>query len=148
MINPFKDINWKPDIAERKKFAKSFMIGFPIIAIIFLLLGWVKTGRPQTNINLALWIGCCGFAAGVIFYLIPQIASPFYVVWYFIASCIGFVVSNLIMALFYYLVLTPFGLIRRLFSKDSFPKTFDRNAKTYWKDAKQVDDPSQYYKQF
>jgi hypothetical protein len=31
---------------------------------------------------------------GVVLYLMPQIARPFYVAWYFLACCIGIVTSN------------------------------------------------------
>lgn len=148
MINPFKEINWNPDTKERKKFALSLLIGFPAIGILLLLLGWIKTGVWDKNLNLSLWIGGIGFFAGIAFYIFHQISKPFYIIWYFLASCIGFVISNLVLALFYYLILTPFGIVRQIVSKDSFPKTFDKSKKTYWQDAPQVDDIKRYYKQF
>jgi len=148
MINPFKEINWKPDINERRKFALSLLIGFPVIAVVFLILGWIKSGLWNTNLNLSLYIGGIGFCAGLLFYILPQISKPFYIFWYFIGSCIGIVVSNLVLILFFFLILTPFGIIRRVLSKDSFPKSFDRTKKTYWQDAAQVDDVKRYYKQF
>ncbi len=148
MINPFKEINWDPDISQRKKFALSLIIGFPVIAVILLGLGWLKSGHWDKNLNLSLWIAVVGFAIGLIFFLIPKISKPFYIIWYFIAACIGIVVSNAVMVLFFYLVLTPIGILRRLFSKDFFPKDFDRTKKTYWKDASETDDVKRYYKQF
>ncbi len=148
MINPFKEINWNPDTSQREKFALSLVIGFPVIAVILLGIGWLKSGQWDRNLNLSLWIGGVGFTIGLIFLHIPKIAKPFYIIWYFIAACIGIVISNVVMVLFFYLVLTPVGILRRLLSKDFFPKNFDRTKKTYWKDAPPIDDAKRYYKQF
>ncbi|MGC9034331.1 MAG: hypothetical protein ACP5K7_00650, partial [Verrucomicrobiia bacterium] len=82
------------------------------------------------------------------FYLLPQISKPFYIFWFFIAGCIGIVISNLVLILFFYLILTPFGVLRRIISKDAFPKSFDKSKKTYWQNAVQIEDKKRYYKQF
>ena len=44
MVNPFKEVNWRPDVAERRKFALSLMIGFPCVALLFLLAGRLARG--------------------------------------------------------------------------------------------------------
>ncbi|MFT4587452.1 MAG: hypothetical protein ACI9VS_002084, partial [Candidatus Binatia bacterium] len=30
MLNPFKEVDWNPDLPARRKFAVSLVIGFPI----------------------------------------------------------------------------------------------------------------------
>ena len=77
-----------------------------------------------------------------------QIARPFYVVWYFLACCMGFVVGNVVFALFFYLVFTPFGLIWRASNRKAFLKGFDKSAPTYWQPAEKVVDLKRYYRQF
>ena len=47
MINPFKEINWKPAKTDLRKFAWSLIIGFPCIAIVFFLAKWIKTQSMQ-----------------------------------------------------------------------------------------------------
>lgn len=148
MINPFKDVNWNPDINERKKFGKILIIGFPIFSFLIFLLGWVSSGVWNKNLEIACWICGIGVVLGLISYFLPQISKPIYQAWYFVGCCLGFIISNLIFTLMYFLIFTPVGLIRRMFSKDSFPKTFDKSKKTYWQDAEQMDDISRYYKQF
>src|SRR5580765_5971293 len=112
MLNPFKDVNWNPGTRERRKFALSLMIGFPAIATIFSLLGWFAkhTWKP-----FFLWLGLVGFALGLVFWLLPQISRPFYVVWFFIACCMGIVMGNLVLVVFFFLALTPMGLLMRAF---------------------------------
>ena len=145
MVNPFKDTNWNPGIAERCTFARSLMIGFPIIAAVLALVGRVSTGGWKPGL---VWLGVIGCAVGAVLWLLPQIAKPFYLVWYFAACCIGIVVSNLLLAAFYYAVITPVGLLMRALGRDPMKRRFDRAAKTYWRDAEKSVAPARYFRQF
>lgn len=145
MINPFKDVDWNPDLAARRSFAVSLVIGFPAIAIVFGVIGRLRTGAWSP---FFLWLGLIGLAVGVVFWLVPQVAKPFYLVWYFVACCIGVVVSNLMFGLFFYLVLTPIGLVMRAFGRQTLRKGFDRAKPTYWADAEKGVEASRYYRQF
>ena len=145
VINPFKDTDWTPDTAARRKFAKSWAIGFPIIAAVFAAIGWISgRGIPAW----APWLGALGGAAGVVLYLIPQIARPFYLAWYFVACCMGIVMSNALLIAFFYLVITPFGLVMRACGRDPMKRAWEPSASTYWKDAEKSVDPERYFRQF
>lgn len=148
MINPFKEVKWNPDLTERRKFAQSLVIGFPILALVFLVIGRVVKGNWDANLHFSVWLGVCGATAGLIFWALPRISRPFYVIWYFIACCIGIVVANVLMAGFYYLVFTPIALLRRLAGKPALSRRFERGTATYWKDTKPVTDAKRYYRQF
>ena len=145
MINPFKDTNWNPDLAERRKFARSLVIGFPALAVVFALAGLAKTHTfPTWTLSLA----AIGAGAGVVFWLVPQTAKPFYLAWYFLACCIGIVVSNALLTAFYYLVITPVGLLMRALGRDPMQRRLDPAATTYWRDAEKGVDPRRYFRQF
>lgn len=146
MLNPFKEVNWHPDIAARRAFAKSLVIGFPCLAMVFLLVGYFA-GKGW-NGSFALKLGGIGAAAGVLFYVLPAIAKPFYVVWYALACCIGLVVGNVLLAMIFYVLVTGIGLIKRLGGRQPIRKTPDRLAKTYWIDAPPAPEPKRYYRQF
>jgi hypothetical protein len=148
MLNPFAEINWHPAVDERRKFARSLVFGFPCVALVLLVLGWLVKGRWQTNLPVALWLGGGGVALGGVLWTIPQIARPFYLAWYFLAGCLGWVLGNLLLAGFFYLVLTPFGLARRCFAKPAISKRCHRQTPTYWKEAGPPPEPESYYKQF
>jgi hypothetical protein len=141
MLNPFAEINWNPTRDERRKFALSLVIGFPCVALALFLLG-------QVQFPAALRLGGAGAGAGVLLWVAPGIARPFYVVWYFLACCMGLVLGNLLLAGFFYFVLTPFGLARRGFGRPAFRRRSDRQAPTYWKEAGPPPEPERYYKQF
>jgi len=148
MINPFAEVNWNPDNAQRRQFAKSLLIGFPALAVAFFIIGWIRHGRWDASLEFCLWLAGLGAGAGALFWFLPQISRPFYVIWYFLACCIGFVMANLLMAIFYYVVVTGIGLTLRLLRKLTFSKGFNKTATSYWKDAPPPPPPSRYYKQF
>jgi hypothetical protein len=122
------------------------MIGFPIIALLFLIGGYLRGGG--WNLSVPLILGGVGAGAGAVFYAIPAIARPFYVVWYFVACCIGFVVGNMLVAAVFYIVVTGLGLVMRVFGRRALRKSADRGASTYWLDAAPKPAPARYFRQF
>lgn len=146
MLNPFKEVNWNPDTAARRTFAKSLVLGFPCVALVLLLAGWLA-GKGW-NAGFALKLGGAGFAAGALFYALPAIARPFYVVWYALACCVGMVVGNLLMAALYFIAVTGTGVLKRAFGQAGLSKSYDRQALTYWRPAPRVRAAADYFKQF
>ena len=145
MLNPFSEVNWKPGIEEKRKFAISLVIGFPSLALFFSLVTWLT--RHAWN-PFFPWLGAVGFVVGVALWLLPAIAKPFYLAWYFIASCMGFVIGNLLLSAFFFIVVTPIGLLMRAVGRLSLQKGVDRKAATYWHDAEKGIDLKRYYRQF
>lgn len=145
MMNPFHDVNWNPGVPEQKKFAASLIIGFPAIAAVFTLVVFLKT---HTLGHFPLWLGGIGLTIGIILWLLPQVAKPFYLVWYFIACCMGLVIGNVLFALFFYLVFTPLGLLLRLRQKKAVTKGFDKSRDSYWRNVEKTVDLKRYYRQF
>ncbi len=145
MLNPFKDVNWNPDLTARRKFAVSLIIGFPIVAAVLATITRLGTQAWKPGF---IWLAVIGLTVGVVLWLLPQIARPFYVAWYFLGCCMGFVVGNVLFSAFYYLVITPIGLAMRLGGRDPLGRRFKRGAATYWRDAEKGIDPARYYRQF
>ena len=146
MVNPFKEVNWNPNLSERRTFAKSLVIGFPCVALALLLIGRITSGTWNTE--LSLWIGGIGASTGIIFWLIPQISKPFYLLWYCIACCIGIVLGNILLGILFYLAITPIGLIMKLLGRDPLRRSIDKNANTYWIDVENTKGPTRYFRQF
>ena len=146
MLNPFKEVRWNPGRSELNSFAKSLLVGFPCVALVLLVSGYVA-GKGW-NLELALKVGGLGAAAGLVFLLVPVVAKPFYVVWYFLACCIGLVVGNILLMLVFYVFLTGLGLVMKMRRRRPIRRTIDRQATTYWQTAEQPSDPRRYYNQF
>ena len=66
-----------------------------------------------------------------------------------VATGISWVITRLILGLFFFLILTPFGLAMRLIGKRPMKLDFRREKQTYWVD-KEPDEPTidRYAKQF
>ena len=69
---------------------------------------------------------------GLGFILLPYQLKPVFIGWLKIAHFIGRVVTTFILTLAYYLVITPSGLIKRVFGGTPLPVKPDRNSSTYW----------------
>jgi len=146
MVNPFGEINWQPGRQERRRFATSLIVGFPCVAAGLLVAGrWHGAGG---SFGFPLAVGGGGVALGLILWMAPQIARPFYVGWYAAAGCIGFVVGNVALAAVYLLMFAPVGLALRAMGRRSLSKGFDRSASSYWREAPAPPDPERYYRQF
>ena len=61
---------------------------------------------------------------------------------------IAWVVSHLVLVTIFYLVLTPIGLIMRLFGHDPLNARFDPDAKSYWQRRPEKTDSARYFRQF
>ena len=62
----------------------------------------------------------------------PRILRRPYRVWMALAVVLGFVMTRVILTVFFFLVLTPTGLVFRLLGRDSLHRKIDRQAPTYW----------------
>jgi hypothetical protein len=58
------------------------------------------------------------------------------------------VVGNLLLALSYYAVLTPIGVVRRLAGRRAIDKRLDRGRATYWRKADPPGEAARYLRQF
>lgn len=91
-------------------------------------------------------------AAAVVVPLIGWIAPGFMRIVYlgmaYLAFPIGFVVSHLLLAGVYYLVLTPMGLLMRALGHDPMGRRGDAGAQSYWVPRKAREDPDRYFRQF
>lgn len=147
MINPFKEINWKPDRGELRKFAISLIIGFPVIAVVFFVVKWIKAGELP-ELRFFLLLGGIGAATGLGCLLVPVIARPLYYVWYTLAACIGIVLANLLFGLLFYGLFAPLGLFMRLIGRDPLNLKFKRGTPSYWIDAPPPRPAAQYFRQY
>ena len=60
---------------------------------------------------------------------------------------IGIAVSHVVLALVYYLALTPIGLTMRMLRHDPLARGFDPSAQSYWIPRKTNRTPESYFKQ-
>lgn len=100
-----------------------------LVGGIFLALGLLPTilRRQEPRLwALAAALLLIGPAAAY-----PRALGPVHRVWMKIGHVLGLINTRIILGLLYYLILTPVGLILRLWGKDPMHRGFDRRAATY-----------------
>ena len=110
------------DPKEIRKFGWVALIFF---GSLFSLCVWLK--KP-----FAPYVFCALAILGAGFVIIPMRMTRVYSVWLRIAHLIGRVITTIMLSLGFYLVITPAGLIKRLFGGRPLPIKPNRNAATYW----------------
>ncbi|NOY75755.1 MAG: hypothetical protein GXP32_08185 [Kiritimatiellaeota bacterium] len=146
MINPFKEINWKPDEAAISAYGRTMLMGFAIIAGLLFLVGIFRNPFDEA-VATPLVVFLAGFFIYALSRLGADVCKPVYLVWHFLAACLGIVVANLMLFLFFYLVFAPFALLARWTTgRDPLALKKDPERKTYWIDAKPQRDLKSYFK--
>ena len=80
------------------------------------------------------------------YYALASLRIPLFRAWMTIFSPIGWIVSHAVLAIVYYGILTPIGLLLRLF-RDPMLRRFDPDAASYWMERESDDDLSRYFRQ-
>ena len=75
----------------------------------------------------------------------PGPLRPAYVAWLKFAHFVGQVVTALMLTLAFYLVITPSGLIKRVFGGRALPVKPDKEAPTYWVERKEPAQPKERF---
>ncbi len=111
----------KPTKKDLRNLGLVFLAAFGTAGLYFLM-----RGRPAWPyfIGLAILFGAWGLTW-------PAGLKPIYKFWMGLAAVLGWFVSRLLLSLVFYLVVTPMGLVIRLFGKDLLDKKMDHRS-SYW----------------
>jgi hypothetical protein len=134
-------INRHPTRRQLNQFGFIWM-GFVALAGLIAIFKLQLPGLARV-----LWLAAV--LVPLIGWLFPPFMRSVFLGMSYLAWPIGFVVSHFVLAVVYYLVLTPIGLMTRLFGYDSMKKRFDRDAATYWTERTPAEGSSRrYFRQF
>jgi len=75
----------------------------------------------------------------------PRILLPLYVPWRWFGIVMGYVMTRVVLTIFYFVVLTPFGVARRLLGKDSLERSLDGSGTTWWRERDGDPPPRERY---
>ena len=97
--------------------------------IVFIVVGFWPVIKGETA-NIYLILISLFF---LIFGLInSKILSPFNKAWIKLGEILGLIIAPIIMALVYFIILTPISLIVRMLGKDLLGLKFLKKQDTYW----------------
>lgn len=110
---------------EKKEIRRFGLIAFIFFGCLFVLGIWKEKPLP---IFLFGFLSCLGLG----FIIIPLQLRHIYHIWLKVSHFIGSVITTIILAMAYYLVITPSAFIKRLFGGTPIPLRPDKGASTYW----------------
>lgn len=121
---PWTDMYTKIDVNKKslREFGSTMCLCFFIIGSILFLRH--KQGY------VIFW--SAAFAFLFFAQISPVILTPIYKFWMGFAFCLGWLNTQLILIIVYYIVLTPTGLLVKLFKKDFLNLKIEEGAKSYW----------------
>jgi hypothetical protein len=102
-------------------------------------------GATRTILWVMVALGVIGGAAMLISRALAVAVHGF---WTDAAKPIGWTVSMALLAVVYFLVFTPVGLILRAFGHDPMQRGFDRGRASYWGEHPPPPEPRRYFRQF
>jgi|TARA_B100000214_G_C23754212_1_gene529204 hypothetical protein len=104
---------------------KSFGVVFFLVFLLISLYPLINDG------NLRIW----SFVISIIFLILgilnSKILNPLNKIWFKFGLLLGKIISPIVMGIIFFIVVTPTGLILRLFQKDVLNLKFNNNN-TYW----------------
>ena len=119
---------------------KNFGLVFFVIFIIIALWPLLNDG------NIRIWSIIVSIIFLILGLLNSKILTPFNKLWMRLGALLGIIVSPIVMGVVYFGIITPIGLIMKLFGKDVLNLKLDKNKKTYWTLKKKI--PSKMKDQF
>ncbi len=111
---------------HKKSSNRSFGILFFLVFLGFGL--WPLTKELSPNIYLII-ISVVFLVLGL---LNSKLLSPLNEIWIKFGEILGRVIAPLIMALVYFLILTPISLLVRAFGKDLLGLKYSKQQNSYW----------------
>ncbi len=108
--------------SSERSFGLVFAIVFTVIGLLPLIGGvpprWWALGVAGVLLLLAI--------------VKPELLAPLNKVWFKLRLVLHRIVTPVLMALLFYGVVTPTGLIMRWLGQDLLHQRYDRNARSYW----------------
>ena len=108
-------------ISSNRSFGIVFFIVFLLIATYPLL----------NNDHVRIWSLIISIVFLILGLLNSKILLPLNKIWFKFGILLGKIISPLIMGLIFFVVVTPIGLLMRLFNKDLLNLKFNK-SKSYW----------------
>ncbi len=114
----------KNNIKELKSFTLMIMWAIPLLFIV--IFPWLFDS------NIQWWSFIVSFVAGLIYVFYPKAIYPFYRIWMAIALVIGWINTRLILAIVFYLMIFPIGIILGIFGKLHYQTRIEEDKNTFW----------------
>ena len=97
---------------------------------------------------IASTVAAIGILQGVLYYLAPRFRAIITRGFFIIVWPLSAIVSVILLALLFFLVVTPIGIILRLLGRDPLAKLPSKTADTYWVNCAANETKESYFRQY
>lgn len=99
------------------------------VGLVFTAIGLFLRYRGSAWALAPIAVGGLLVIFGVV---APKLLKGVYLGWMTFALVLGSIMTRVLLTVFLFVVLTPFGLLFRLIGRDALTRRPDRQAATYW----------------
>ena len=111
---------------DKKGLREFGLVGGSIVAVVF---GFVLPILRHHSLSMVPWI--IAFVLWVWAIVAPTTLNVVYQIWMRIGLVLGWIQTRIILGVLFYAMLTPMGLIKRLWNRDPMMERFEANLPTY-----------------
>ncbi len=143
IIQEIKKLPAEP--SDLRKFGWTVGVAFVLLWAAFAYAFPYLLGKGR-SFPLLWQIGAVLIVLGTV---LPRILKPVFYAWMTLALALGFVMTRVLLTIFFFLVLTPVGLVFKLIGRDALHRKLDPRAESYWiKKEYLIQDRSRFEKFF
>ena len=99
-----------------------------VFFVVFLIISFYPIINDE---NIRLWSLLAAFVFLILGILNSRALKPLNRLWFKFGILLGTIISPIIMGIIFFFVVTPTGLLMKLFKKDPLNRKFN-NKKSYW----------------
>ena len=126
------------NVEERKMIRQFGWLMGGVFAVVFgLVLPWTHEFKTDLwsyqygNLKFPLWPWVVSITFWSFALIFPLALKPVYKVWMLIGHVLGWINTRIILAILFYMLIFPMGLLMRLFGNDPMHKSYDKKLNTY-----------------
>ena len=138
---PLININLKPNKKDLRLFGRAALIASILITTLLFLIKGLALKWCAVIVGVGVVICLCSIIS-------IRLTRWIYLGLTLLTFPIGLIISFILLAIIYYCLLTPLGLIFRLIGRDSLQRKFDKSAKSYWIPHRPCDNAERHFRQF
>lgn len=101
-----------------------------MLAAILIVFGVLQFYKDRHSLAYVLYVSGVISAASALFF--QPVIKPIYIIMMKMAHVLGWINTRILLGLLFYIILTPTGLLMRMFGRDILDQNINPDSKDYW----------------
>jgi len=114
------------NIKSEKKDLRKFGI---TVGLVLLVISGFLFWKEKESFQIFSGIGITLFLIAI---AIPVVLKPIYLMWMIFATVLGWIMTRVILSSLFFLIITPIGLIAKVFGERFIERRCDLSIDSYW----------------